>query len=403
MRYKVTIIGGGPAGMMAAITAAKCGAKVCLIEHNDRVGKKILSTGNGKCNLTNMNISEDCYRSDSKESCFCVIEKFMPDKLREFFLSIGLMTKEKAGYVYPNSEQAASVLDALRYEMERLNIDVMTGINVKQISKGFVIHTDRLDVATENIILACGSMCAPKTGSDGSGYTLAKSFGHRIITPIPALVQIKCQEKVFKELAGVRTEAIVTLTVNGEKVINELGELQLTEYGISGIPVFQISRFIKRELDRNNKPVVHINFMPDYNDRKLNGILTGFVGHNPSLEIKDALNGILNKKISPVILRQSGIRPSEICQNITASNIKTIVRNILDFKVTPVDTNGFDNAQVCAGGVDLAQINLDTMESRIVNKLYFAGEILDVDGKCGGYNLQWAFASGRLAGLSAVR
>ena len=196
--------------MMAAITAAKCGAKVCLIEHNDRVGKKILSTGNGKCNLTNMNISEDCYRSDSKESCFCVIEKFMPDKLREFFLSIGLMTKEKAGYVYPNSEQAASVLDALRYEMERLNIDVMTGINVKQISKGFVIHTDRLDVATENIILACGSMCAPKTGSDGSGYTLAKSFGHRIITPIPALVQIKCQEKVFKELAGVRTEALVT-------------------------------------------------------------------------------------------------------------------------------------------------------------------------------------------------
>ena len=403
MRYKVTVIGGGPAGMMAAIAAAECGAKVCLIEHKERVGKKILSTGNGKCNLTNMNISPDCYRSDSKESCFCVIEKFMPDKLREFFLSIGLMTKEKAGYVYPNSEQAATVLDALRYELERLQIQVLTETNVKSISKGFVIHTDKLDVATENVILACGSMCAPKTGSDGSGYTLAKSFGHRIINPIPALVQIKCKENIFKELAGVRAEALVTLTVNGEKVVNEQGELQLTDYGISGIPVFQISRFIKRELDRKNNPVVHINFMPDYNDRKLGSILTGFVGHNPSLEIKDVLNGILNKKISPVILKQSGIKPSEICKNITPANIKSIVKNILDFKVTPTDTNGFDNAQVCAGGVDLSQVNLETMESKIVKNLYFAGEILDVDGKCGGYHLQWAFSSGRLAGLNAVR
>jgi predicted Rossmann fold flavoprotein len=186
-------------------------------------------------------------------------------------------------------------------------------------------------------------------------------------------------------------------------VVNEQGELQLTDYGISGIPVFQISRFIKRELDRKNNPVVHINFMPDYNDRKLGSILTGFVGHNPSLEIKDVLNGILNKKISPVILKQSGIKPSEICKNITPVNIKSIVKNILDFKVTPTDTNGFDNAQVCAGGVDLSQVNLETMESKIVKNLYFAGEILDVDGKCGGYNLQWAFSSGRLAGLNAVR
>ena len=403
--------------MIAAISAARMGAEVTLLEGGDRIGRKILSTGNGKCNFTNKKMDNTCFRSNTSADISPFLNEFGVEDTLAFFASLQMLYKEKHGYFYPASEQASTVLDVLRFEIEShaAQIKVLTGFKARMLTyhkNGTVkVQCGTESFVFDRVILACGSKASPKTGSDGTGYQLLRSLkcDCHMEEVVPALVQLKCNGDFFKGIAGVRTDVRVSLyTVgrNGELeafLAADSGELQLTDYGISGIPVFQISRFIKRELDRNNKPVVHINFMPDYNDRKLNGILTGFVGHNPSLEIKDALNGILNKKISPVILKQSGIKPSEICQNITASNIKTIVRNILDFKVTPVDTNGVDNAQVCAGGVDLAQINLDTMESRIVNKLYFAGEILDVDGKCGGYNLQWAFASGRLAGLSAVR
>lgn len=399
--YDVTIIGAGPAGMIAAITAARAGRNVCLIEHNDKPGKKILVTGNGKCNITNMDMAPSYYRSNSKESYFSVIESFGPNELRIFLMEIGLITKEKNGYVYPFSEQASSVLDVLRNEISRLRINLMTEVNVTGISPSFIITTDHGIIESYSLILACGSKCAPKTGSDGSGYELAKSLGHNIITPIPALVQIKCKENFFREMSGVRVNATVTLTVDGIKKDGDTGELQITDYGISGIPVFQISRCIKREIDKKSNPLVHINFMPGYKDKDVRKILVNLFSCNPKIDYISALNGLFNRKLASVILKSSGVDKGRPCREYTDEVINKICRNILDFVVTPTDTNGFENAQVCAGGVDLDEIDLTTMESRIVKNLYFAGEILDVDGKCGGYNLQWAFSSGKLAGLSA--
>ena len=241
----------------------------------------------------------------------------------------------------------------------------------------------------------------PVTGSDGSGYDFAKKFSHHIVDVIPALVQIKCREKFFKELAGIRTKATVTVTDKAVKVVGDSGELQLTEYGISGIPVFQVSRHIKRLSDKGNDVKVHINFMPGYSTKTVKGMVHNIFSHNRKLDPVTALNGLLNKKLALVLVKNTTIDRGKSCGEITETQTEELVRNIIDFTVTPYDTNGFDNAQVCAGGVNLDEINLNTMESRLVKNLYFAGEILDVDGKCGGYNLQWAFSSGYLAGISA--
>lgn len=407
MKYKLAIIGAGPSGMMAAITAASNGIKgedICLIEHNDKVGRKILVTGNGKCNITNMKMTPDCYRSDAKEPYFCVIEKFMPEKLIDFFAKIGLFTKNKNEYIYPFNEQAATVADALRNEISRLRIGLRLNCSIKKIEKGFKLYSDdKAIIECDTLIIATGSKCFSKTGSDGSGYRLARDMGHNIVPVIPALVQIKCREKFFKEIAGVRINAGLTLTENSERLIDENGELQLTDYGISGIPVFQISRFIKRSLDNKHNPVVHINFAPDFSEKELSRRLNIIFTHNTKLDYISALSLLYNKKLASVLLMTAGLEKGTSCKNTRIEDLNRLCGIIRDFKVSPFDTNGFENAQVCAGGVNLSEIRLDTMESKLVPKLYFAGEICDVDGICGGYNLQWAFSSGRLAGLSATK
>ena len=402
MKYDIIIIGGGPAGMMAAISAANQNSKVCLLEHKDRVGKKILSTGNGKCNLTNMQIAPDCYRSDSKESYFCVIEKFPPKMVVDYFHSIGMLTKERNGYVYPLSEQAATVLDTLRAELSHSGVDVFTETEIKSIDIGFTVKTDKGTYHADRLILACGSKCASKTGSDGSGYSLAKKLGHKIINPIPSLVQLKCRENFFKELSGVRTEAELTVRAGGNELVRDTGEVQFTDYGISGIPTFQISRYVKRAIDNNSNPIVKINLLVGYTEQWLAKELHAIFTHDGNKDVTSALNGIFNKKLAMVLLKLAGIRPGTLCKEIHEADINALVHVIGNFKVTPFDTNGFENAQVCAGGVSLDEIDLNTMESKLVKGLYMAGEMLDVDGKCGGYNLQWAFASGRLAGISAA-
>ncbi len=399
MRYDILVIGGGPAGMTAAITAARAGARVCLVEHKDRVGSKILSTGNGKCNITNLVIAPECYRSDSGADYYDVISRFNPQWTIEYMKSLGIITKERNGYIYPRSEQASTVLDGLRGELVRLKVDVVTQAEVTRITPSFTAVTSVGDFSADRLVLACGSKCAPKTGSDGSGYQLAKTFGHKIITPIPALVQIRCKEGFFKEVQGVRCEASVSVMSDNGKAACDRGELQLTDYGISGIPVFQVSRYIKRLLDAGKKPYVLIDFVPDMTASKLHDTISYIIDRAGGLELLGALNGIFNKKLAGLLIKEAGLKPSCKCSMAGTKELERLEKLIKAFKATPVDTNGFANAQVCAGGVDLKEINQQTMESRLVKKLYFAGEIVDVDGKCGGYNLQWAFASGHQAGL----
>lgn len=401
MKYNTIIIGGGPSGMISAITAARRGLKVCILEHQDRIGKKILSTGNGKCNLTNYNIGPDCYHSDCNEDYFSVIKKFPPEKIVEFFGELGMLTMSRNGYVYPRAEQASTVLDVLRNTLDVMKIQVFTDckdIRIKYDGGKFKVSYADKNISSDKLILACGSKCAPKTGSDGSGYVLAKSFRHTIVPVIPALVQLICKENFYKELQGVRADAALKVTVDREIVATEEGELQLTGYGISGIPVFQISRTVKKLLDKKTFPMIHIDFARELSHKELAGFLVNSVNNNQDSELSQLLSGVLNKKLANVIAKECGMKPSVKCNCLTSDQIKRIVSKIKDFVVVPKDTNGFDNAQVCAGGVSLNEINLNTMESKIQPNLYFAGEILDVDGKCGGYNLTWAFASGKLAG-----
>lgn len=401
MKYDTIIIGGGPSGIMAAITACRLGRKVCILEHQDRIGKKILSTGNGKCNLTNYDIDPDCYHSDCNEDYFSVVRKFPPVKIVDFFEELGMLTMDKKGYVYPRNEQASTVLDVLRNTLSAMKIQIFTDckdIRVKYDNQKYKVMFGDKTIISDKLILACGSKCAPKTGSDGSGYMFAKSFKHTIIPVIPALVQLICKENFYKELQGVRADAELKVMLDREVVAAEYGELQLTGYGISGIPVFQISRTVKRLLDNKKYPMIHIDFARELSHKALTEFLIKSANTNKDLEVSQLLSGVLNKKLVNVIVKECGMKPSIKCESLTSDNYRRIVSKIKDFIVIPKDTNGFDNAQVCAGGVSLDEINLDTMESKIQPNLYFAGEILDVDGKCGGYNLTWAFASGRLAG-----
>ena len=267
----VAVIGGGASGMMAAVTAAG-GAHVILLEHKDRIGKKILSTGNGRCNFTNIHQEPICYHSENPLFPWGIVEKFNARDAISFFLQLGVYSKNRNGYIYPNSDQASAVLDALRMELRRLNVNLCTGVHCREIlpgKKGFRIRTDKETYRADRVILCAGSKAAPSSGSDGSGYDLAKTLGHRIIPVLPALVQLRCDGSFFKQIAGVRANGTVSVFADGECLARDTGEIQLTNYGISGIPVFQVSRYVSRALYEKKEVEAVLDFMPDFTDKIL--------------------------------------------------------------------------------------------------------------------------------------
>ena len=409
MKNHVLIVGGGASGMMAAISAARAGAQVSMIEHNDRVGKKILSTGNGKCNYTNLTQSEDCYRSNNLHFPWRAIELFDATKTVEFFEELGIMAKNKNNYLYPYSEQASSVLDVLRMEVERLKVQVVTEVHIDEISKiknGFRLlghekDKKKFEIKGDKVILATGSKAASKLGADGSGYKLAQKLGHRIVTVVPALVQLKCEEKFYPSLAGVRMHGKVSVMIN-DRCISDTGEIQLTAYGISGIPVFQISRYVAGELTRKKSVNLVLDLMPEMTYKSLRHKLRNRMKQHPERTMDNFFTGVFNKKVSNVLLKISGISLNKKCGDLDEKEIDSLCQLIKTFNTKAVGTNPFEQAQICAGGIDTKEINNQTMESRLVKGLYFAGEVMDVDGLCGGYNLQWAWTSGYLAGKEAA-
>ncbi|MEY8337318.1 NAD(P)/FAD-dependent oxidoreductase [Lachnospiraceae bacterium 62-35] len=414
MGKQVIIVGGGAAGLMAGIQAARRGADVTILERMDRVGKKILSTGNGKCNMTNQKLSAACYRSDNPDFPMKVISRFPLEPTLNFFSQLGILPKERDGYIYPNSQQASAVLDVLRMETERLKIHIHCQCHVRNIQKlpeGFsVLCTDR-DGTSKNsaiftgssLILAPGSMAAPSLGSDGSGYTLAKALGHGIIKPLPALVQLICEGRDYKALAGVRSEARLKLFIDGKLTAEDKGELQITDYGISGIPVFQISRYASRALDMGQDVSVSIDFLPFMKKDELADFLFQRKKQSGNRKGEDFLTGVLNKKLAAVLLKRAGIALHEKIAQIKPNKLQELCMQIHEFQAVVTNTKPFSSAQICCGGVDTREVNSKTMESLIVPGVYFAGEILDVDGICGGYNLQWAWSSGSLAGIAAAK
>lgn len=402
---RIAVIGGGIAGMTAAVFAAESGAEVTILEHKDRVGKKILSTGNGRCNFTNLYQAPECYRSDNPEFPWSVVEQFDAQQIIAFFLRMGVFSKNRNGYLYPNSDQASAVLDAFRMECRRLGVNILTNTKCLEMipkRKGFCLKTDQKMFQADAVILAAGSKAAPMTGSDGSGYTLAKALGHHLIPVLPALVQLRCKEKFYKMVSGVRAHAKVSLYAEGELLAEDTGEVQLTDYGISGIPVFQVSRFAARALYEKKRVRAVLNFMPDFEAAVFLSFLKNRADGRPEKTLGEFFIGLFHKKLAELWIKISGIRPDRTAGSLSEQEIRKLAGLIQCFETEIEATNSFEQAQVCCGGIDTREVDAGTMESVYVRGLYFAGEILDVDGICGGYNISFAVASGALAGKGAA-
>lgn len=404
MRH-VAVIGGGAAGMMAAITAAREGVKVTILEHKDRIGKKILSTGNGRCNFTNTYQTPACYRSDNRDFAWNIIQKFNVEKTISFFKELGIYPKDRNGYLYPYSDQAAAILEVLQIEIAKLNICVMTEINVldiQPVKRGIRVTTDKKTITVDSVILACGSKAAPVTGSDGSGYQLAKLLGHRIVPVLPALVQLRCAEKFYKSISGVRVQGTVEIYADDISLASDTGEIQLTNYGISGIPVFQVSRYAAKAIYQKQSVTAVLNFMPDMNKDEFLSFLQERITLCPHKTLDEFFTGIFPKKLCELWIRLSRLPKEMRASDLSGEQLEKLVLLIQHLRTHITETNAFEQAQICCGGVDTTEINPDTLESNYVPGIYFAGELLDVDGICGGYNLQWAWSSGFVAGREAA-
>lgn len=402
---KIAVIGGGASGMMAAIAAASQNAKVTIIEHQNRVGKKILATGNGHCNFTNVKQEPQFYHSENPTFPFSVYEQFTARDTIIFFKQLGIFSKNRNGYLYPHSDQAAAVLEVLRMELKRLEVEIMTETHCQEIisgKRGFLIDSSRGKLSFDRVIIAAGGKAAPATGSDGSGYELAKKLGHRIIPVLPALVQLRCKEAFYKSIAGLRMNGKVTIFTDGQMMAFDTGEIQLTGYGISGIPVFQVSHEAAKGLHQKKRVTAILDFMPEFTDQQLAEFLRDRIDYRPQKTLEEFFVGLFPKKFFELLIRLSGLPRNKPAEKLSDQEIGALVTLIKEFKTAIEATNSFEQAQVCSGGVDTKEINESTMESRYVKGVYFAGEILDVDGECGGYNLQWAWSSGYIAGKEAA-
>ncbi len=402
---KIGIIGGGASGMAAAITASSLGADVTLFEKNERVGKKLLATGNGKCNLSNRHLTADCYHSETPHRIQTILEQWGTEDTLDFFHGLGLMTREKNGGLYPLCEQASAVLDVLRFALYGVRCE--TGHRVVRAERsggGFRIHTKKEGGQSshtfDKIILACGSRAGLKSSDTENGLELAKGLGLAGIPFFPALVQLRCQESCFKALAGVRCQAEVTLEAEGN-VWQERGELQLTEYGISGIPVFQLSRHAARALVRGKKSRAILDFLPDTEAQVWKEMLRERMRYAGFQTAEQLFTGTVHKKIANVILKNSHIPPGEALSGISEERLLRAGEQMQCFPVTVTGTNPVSQAQVCGGGIRLTEVT-NTLEARKQPGLYVTGELLDADGRCGGYNLQWARAVGVIAGRDAA-
>ncbi len=410
---EILIAGGGAAGMMAALAASGNCGNITIVEKMPQLGKKILATGNGRCNYTNYYQSEECYRGTDSRFAWNVLQKFGCMETVELFKTYGIMPYEKNGYIYPVSEQAIDVRNVLKRQIESKGVDIHTNekiINVKlhlntktRKNYGFIAETDKNQYYARKLILATGGKAGAVHGSDGSGYKIAQSLGHSLVPPVAALSSCILNEKFLKEWAGTRTKGTVAAySETGQLLSKDSGELQFVAQGISGIPVFQVSRYISRELYYKKKPYLVIDIMPLYSTEEIINELKKRIKNPANHTAGDIFEGIINNRLAQALLKKCNIPVKRAASGITSQEIIKIAKTIKKWRLIPKATGGFDKAQVTCGGVLTSEINNGTMESKICHGLYFAGEIIDIDGICGGYNLQWAWTSGYIAGTSAT-
>ena len=389
------VIGAGASGVISSIFASK-NNEVIVFERNSNPLKKLLLTGNGKCNYFNENQDISNYNSSNIDLVERIISESNINSVLDFFDKIGIIPKIKNGYYYPYSNLSNSIKEALLKEAILNGVKIQTEYlvsDIKKVNNKFIINND---LECDYVILSAGSKAYPKTGSDGIGYEILKSFGHTIIKVLPALTGVIGDKSYFKDWAGIRVEASVSLYENDLFIKKEVGEIQLTKTGLSGICIFNLSSKVKRGLEQNKKEDVVINFLPfvDSIEKFLNKRNNKVKGRT----IIELLEGLINYKLVKIILSESKINENKYYNELSDKEKEKLFNNLISFKVNIIDTNSFDNAQVCSGGLSLNEININTMESKLVSGLFITGELLDIDGICGGYNLTIAWITGILAG-----
>ena len=397
----IGIIGGGASGMAAALAAAENkNVQVILMERQARVGRKLQATGNGRCNLSNLHAAQGGYHGENARFSDWAIGQFGPEAALDWFRGLGLFTvAEPSGRVYPYSDQANSVVDVLRFALEQPNITVKLGFEVEKVKKtpsGFRVASREETVECEKLIVACGGLAGTKLGGSMSGYKLLRSFGHSCTRLRPALVQLKTAWGGVVGLRGVRANCRAAIVHNGMVIAESTGELQFTEYGLSGPVIFEVSR---DACQGGGEWLCRLDFLPEIGPETLKAELLR--RKNTNLPASELLTGILHNRLGRVLAQAAGISLNRAISELPESDLEQVARAVKSFDVSLTEPMGMDCAQVTAGGITTGEFNEQTMESRLVPGLYACGEVLDIDGDCGGYNLQWAWSSGRLAGRSA--
>ena len=395
----IIIIGGGPSGIVTAIKAKNKNNNVIVLEKNNTPLKKLLLTGNGKCNYFNEIFSTKNYHSKNID----IVEKIISDKnlnsVKEFFDELGIIPKIKNGYYYPFSSQATTIKNVLLREAELKGVNIICNSEALDIEKKdkFIIKCTDKEYTCDKLVISMGSKAYPKTGSDGLGYSLLEKLGHSIIKPLPALVQLTSNFKYLKDIDGVRTDVYMELFEDDKYIDSESGELQFTNYGISGICTFNLSNYITRGLDEGRSEVIKINLVP-FIETLITPWMDQYSKKNSNKNLTELLEGFLNYKLVNMILKVSNLKGTNYYKDLTNEEKLELCKNLRSLKIEITGTKSFDNSQICNGGVPLSEINYQTMESNIVKDLYITGELLDMNGNCGGYNLTTCWISGLLAG-----
>ena len=393
----VCVIGGGAAGMLAALTAAENGHRVLLLERQSRVGRKLLATGNGRCNLSNYHVSPAHYHGGAG-FCDFALSQFDVGETLQYFASLGLLTvSEASGRIYPMSNMAGSVLDVLRYALERPEIDLQTGQTVTAVRKtpeGFSVKTETDTFSARCLILAAGGAAGSKVGGGMDGYRLAKSLGHHRTALYPSLVQLKTDPTYPRALKGVKAQCGISICRGSQVLARNSGEVLFTEYGVSGPAIFDLSRSVSAG---GSDLTCLLNFFPDWEEAEVLHWLSQRQAAMAAHEASTLLTGSCHTRLGQMICKSAGFT-NQRAAGITRDDLRRIARQATHFALPITGTCGFDQAQVTAGGLDTSEFDPRTLQSRLVPGLYACGELLDIDGDCGGYNLQWAWSSGRLAG-----
>ena len=398
--YTAAIIGGGSAGLCAAVFLARRGVDVIVFEKAARVGRKLIATGNGTCNITNLHADENYYHGAPASFVKTVLQRFSPQDALRFFSTIGVeCTVRENGRVYPLCGQASAVLDCLRLELDSLGVEEHCGEAAMEVQKrgnNFTLRTNADDYTCRNLLVCAGGAASPSLGGGNDGYSLLISMGHTKTPLFPSVVQVKTDTAFVKAVKGIRVDGEICWQLNGKKTESQRGEILFTEYGISGPAVMQISRLVGDwERRKKGELTACINLLPDYAENELISLLSDRLRLNGSDQrtTEDYLTGLLNKRVGQTIVRVAEIPLTKLCRDLTQQEVLRIARIIQNWQIPVTGTQGMGGAQVTAGGITATEFDPTTLMSRLVPGLFAAGEVLDVDGDCGGFNLQWAWAS----------